>query len=314
MKPAWIMLAAAASATLAAPAIAQEVTGLGNFSHIVTNLDKAIAFYHDALGLELVAPARPFDPNPIIMKLGDTPGAQSRMVQLKVPGSAVGVELIEYKDIARTAAHPRFQDPGAANLSLRVKDFDATVERLKKGGAHVMTLGGQPVTIRGSHIMFLQDDDGFIVELSQSDTPGGGFETTVNNLDDTLKAYRALGWKPADANAWNGDKAMTDNAGTPGAQFRQSRMPLGNTATASIAFIEFKDIARKPLHTRTQDPGTAILQLNVQGLDALLAKMKAAGFTIVSTGGEPVSLGGGKIALVRDLNNLTLELIDRPAR
>lgn len=309
MKRTWMMLAAIAIA--AAMMNAQEVTGLGNFSHIVANLDKSVEFYHDVLGLELVAPARPFDPNPTIMKLGDTPGAQSRMVQLKVPGGAVGVEIIEYKDIQRTPAHPRFQDPGAANLSLRVTDFDAVVARLKKSGAHILTKGGEPVTIRGGHSFFVQDPDGFVVELSESKTPGGGFETTVANLDETLKAYRALGWMPADANAWNGDKAMTDNAGTPGAQFRQSRMPMG---MASIAFIEFKDIDRKPLHTRTQDPGTAILQLNVKGLDAMLPKMKAAGFTVVSTGGEPVSLGGGKIALVRDLNNLSLELIERAAR
>lgn len=305
MKRIWMTVGA-----MAAMLHAQEVTGLGNFSHIVTNLDKSLKFYHDVLGLELVAAARPFDPNPAIMKLGDTPGAQSRMVQLKVPGGAGGVEIIEYKDIGRKAEHPRFQDPGAANLSLRLTDFDAVVARLKKAGAHILTKGGEPVTIRGTHSFFVQDPDGFIVELSQSSTPGGGFETTVNNLDETVAAYRALGLMPAAPGAWNGDKAMTDNAGTPGAQFRQSRAAIPGGAGA-IAFIEFKDIDRKPLHTRTQDPGTAILQLNVRGLDAMLPKLTAAGFTVVSTGGEPVALGGGKIALLRDLNNLFLELIER---
>jgi catechol 2,3-dioxygenase-like lactoylglutathione lyase family enzyme len=296
-----------------AMAHAQEVIGVGNFSHIVADLDKALAFYHDALGLELVAPAGKFDPNPAIMKLGDTIGAQSRMVQLRVPGSAVGVEIIEYKDTERKPAHPRFQDPGAANLALRLKDFDTVVDRVKKAGVHVMTLGGSPVTIQSTRVMFVQDPDGFIVELSQSNAPGGGFETTVNNLEETITAYRALGLQPTAANAWNGDKAMTDNAGTPGAQFRQSRAPLPGTM-AAIAFIEFKDIDRKPLHTRVQDPGTAILQLNVRGLEAMLPKLKAAGFMVVSTGGVPVDLGGVKIALVRDLNNLVLELIERKAQ
>jgi catechol 2,3-dioxygenase-like lactoylglutathione lyase family enzyme len=312
MKRFLLLLCAAAAGVQA-----QEVTGVGNFSHIVANLDKSLAFYHDVLGLELVAPARPFDPNPTIMKLGDTIGAQSRIVQLRVPGSAVGVEIIEYKDIERKPAHPRFQDPGAANLALRTRDFDGVVERVKKAGAHVMTLGGSPVTIRGTKYLFLQDDDGFIVELSQADTPGGGFEVAVGNLDETVAAYRALELQPTAPNAWNGDKAMTDNAGTPGAQFRQSRAALPAPAgapSAAIAFIEFKDIERKPLHTRTQDPGTAILQLNVRGLDAMLSKLKAAGFTVVSTGGVPVDMGGVKIALVRDLNNLFLELIERPAR
>lgn len=301
---------------------AQEITGIANFSHIVANLDKSLEFYRDVLGLEVATPPRPFDGNPAIMKLGDTPGAQSRMTQLKMPGApagSAGVEIIEYKDIDRKPAHPRFQDPGAANLSLRVRDFDGVVQRAKKSGTHILTQGGEPVTINGTHSFFMQDPDGFVVELSQSQNPGSGFEATVDNLDRTVEAYRALGLQPAAPNAWNGNKAMTDNAGTPGAQFRQSRAPIqGSTAgaaPAAIAFIEFKDIDRKPLHTRTQDPGTAILQLNVRGVEAMLPKLKAAGFTVVSTGGVPVDIGGGKIALVRDPNNLFLELIERgPAK
>src|SRR4051812_43451649 len=94
------------------------VTGIGNFSHIVSNLDKSIEFYRDVLGLELTAPPAPFSPNPAIMKLGNTIGAQSHIAVMKIPGSAMGVELIDYKDIDRKPAHPRFQDPGAGNLAI----------------------------------------------------------------------------------------------------------------------------------------------------------------------------------------------------
>jgi hypothetical protein len=104
---------------------------------------------------------------------------------------------------------------------------------------------------------------------------------------------------------------MTATAGTPGAQFRQFRAQIPGTS-ASMTFIEFKDIDRKPLHTRTQDPGTAILQLNVANLDAITPKLKSAGFTIVSTGGEPAVIGtAARILLVHDINNLYLELIER---
>jgi catechol 2,3-dioxygenase-like lactoylglutathione lyase family enzyme len=308
-------------AAFAAALHGQDVTGVGNFSHIVANLDKSLEFYRDVLGLELAAPARPFDGNPAIMKLGDTAGAQSRYVQLRVPGSAIGVELIEYKDIDRKPAHPRFQDPGAANLTLRVRDLGAVVARAKKAGVLVLTAGGVPATIRGGMYIFLQDDDGFVVELSQGDTPGGGFETTVNGAEQTVTAYRALGLEPSAPAAFNNDRVMTDTAGTPGAQFRQSRATIPGAASgtpasmgtpASITFIEFKDIDRKPLHTRVQDPGTAILQLNVRDLGTLLPKLTAAGFTVVSTDGAPVDLGGARLVLVRDLNNLFLELIERP--
>ena len=51
------------------------MTGLGNFSHIVADLDKSLAFYHEVLGLELVAPPRPFDPNLTIMKIRQHAGS-----------------------------------------------------------------------------------------------------------------------------------------------------------------------------------------------------------------------------------------------
>src|ERR1700723_2968906 len=96
-----LLLSAAAcavilSAQTPAPAPAGDITGVGNFSHIVADLDKSLAFYRDVLGLEPAAAPRPFDANPAIMKLGNTPGAQSRFVQVRVPGSAIGVEIIEY--------------------------------------------------------------------------------------------------------------------------------------------------------------------------------------------------------------------------
>jgi catechol 2,3-dioxygenase-like lactoylglutathione lyase family enzyme len=177
-----------------APVPAGDITGVGNFSHIVADLDKSLAFYHDVLGLELAAPARPFDPNPAIMKLGDTPGAQSRMVQVRVPGAPIGVEIIEYKDIDRTPAHPHFQDPGAGNLTLRVRDLAPIMAKVKYAGVHVLTAGGGPALLNGSRYVFLQDPDGFIVEIAQPEAPaplnapagnvvGGGIEFTVANLE-----------------------------------------------------------------------------------------------------------------------------------
>ena len=325
-----VMLLCQPAATLlgqTAPAVAPpgDVLGVNNFAHIVANLDGSLAFYRDVLGLEPSFEARPFDGNPAIMKMGNTIGAQSRYIALKVPGSAIGVELIEYKDIDRKPAHPRFQDPGAGNLALRVRDLDSVLAKVKKSTAHIITVGGEPAVIGGNaRIVFVQDADGFIVELAQPSTVpatapagniiGGGFELTVDNLEKTAPFYKLLGMEASAPAAFNGDKLMTNTAGTPGAQFRQSRAPIPGTS-AVVTFIEFKDIDRKPLHTRTQDLVTAFLQLTVRDVDALLAKIKAAGGTVVSVGGEAVSLPGiGKIAIVCDPNNLHLELIQRQAR
>ncbi|HEY4359370.1 MAG TPA: VOC family protein [Bryobacteraceae bacterium] len=323
--PRFLIAVVSAAVLLAqgpAPVPAGDIVGVGNFSHIVADLDKSLAFYRDVLGLETAAAARAFDPNPAIMKLGNTPGAQSRMVQLRVPGAPMGVEIIEYKDIERTPAHPRFQDPGAGNLTLRVRDLAPIMAKAKAANVHVLTAGGVPATLNNSHYVFLQDPDGFVVEIAQSDAAapanagagnvlGGGMEFTVNNLEQTQSLYKALGFPVTAPAAFNGDKTMTETAGTPGAQFRQFRAQIPGTSS-SMTFIEFKDIDRKPLHTKVQDPGTAILQLTVANLDTLMPKLKAAGFVPVSTGGEPAVIGGAvRILIVRDVNNLHLELIEQ---
>ena len=62
-----------------------------------------------------------------------------------------------------------------------------------------------------------------------------------------------------------------------------------------MAFMEFKDIDRTPLHTRIQDPGTAILQVGVRDIDATVKALKAAGVTVISKNGEPVLNGTSKL-------------------
>ena len=194
--------------------------------------------------------------------------------------------------------------------------------KVKKSDARILTVGSSPSAIRESHIVFIQDADGFICELSGSEAPaagtgtnvaGGGFEVTVSDVDRVSTYYRALGFETIPPTAFNGDKMMTDTAGTPGAQFRQTRAVIPGTS-AFIGFIEFKDIDRKPLQARVQDPGAPILQLYARDLSTLLPKLKAAGFTVVSSGGQPVEFGpNARIVVVRDPNNLFLELIQRPA-
>jgi len=321
------MMAAAlslAAGPIFGQAPAGDVISVSNFGHIVTSLDASIAFYRNVLGLEVTVPPRPFDPNPAIMKMGNTLGAQSRIAVLKEPGFSMGVELIEYKDIDRKPAQPRFQDPGAGNLVVRVRDLDAVAARLSKANAHILTAGGKPAEVGKTRVMFVQDPDGFVVELSQpvpapaatAESPGnvigGGLEVTVEDAAKTVAFFRdALGFQPTAPAAFNGDKLMTDTAGTPGARFRQSRAPIPGTPV-TMTFIEFQNIDRKTLHTRVQDPGTALLQLTVRDVDALLPKLKAAGATIVSVGGEAVNVGNNmRIAIARDPNNLFLELIQR---
>lgn len=303
---------------------AGAIIGMGNFSHIVADLDRSMTFYRDGLGLEPTAPAPPFEANVAIMKAANVMGAQTRYVVMRVPGSTLGVELIQYKDIDRQPVSPRFQDPGTGNLMVSVRDLDAALARLKKAGARVITVGGAPAVIGGRlRVIFVQDPDGFVIELNQpgplpaptaetaGNVFGSAFEVAIGDTDTTVAFYRdLLGFQAAVGPSFNGDKLMADTAGTPGAQFRQSRLEVPGTS-ASMSLIEFKGIDRKPLGPRLQDPGMTMLQLMVRDLDSLLKRLKAGGATIVSVGGEPVAMGPLRLAVVRDPNNLFLELIER---
>ena len=327
--PGLVLIGALASAQTARPVVrpaaGAAVIAIGNFSHIVANLDRSIAFYRDGLGLEPTAPLGPFEPNVAIMRAGNVMGAQTRYTVLKVPGSTLNVELIEYKDIDRTPIWPRFQDPGAGNLVVTVRDLDLALVRLKKAGAKVITIGGNPATIAGKlRVVFLQDPDGFVIELNQSipvvrpstGTPGNvlgsAFEITIEDTEKTAAFYRdLLGFQVTAGTSFNGDKLMTDTAGTPGARFRQSRLQVPGTAF-SITAIEFRNIDRKPHGARLQDPGTTMLQLMVGDVDSLLKTLKAGGASVVSVGGEAATMGAFRLAVVRDPNNLSLELIQRP--
>jgi catechol 2,3-dioxygenase-like lactoylglutathione lyase family enzyme len=299
---------------------AGPVVGVGNFSHIVGNLDTSLAFYKDVLGLE-PANSMPWGNTPSIMQIGGTPGAQSRMAALKVPGSQLGVELIEYKDVDRKPQHARFQDPGAANLALQVRDLSAIVPKIVPAGGKILTPRGEPAALNGNKYVFVQDPDGFVVEIAQIGQPtatapktgnilGGAFEATIANSEESVKFYNdLLGLGMTLGASFNDNQAMAATAGTPGASFRQSSATIPGT-TVKMTLIEFKNIDRRPLTGRTQDPGTAILQLRVRDVTAVTAKMKAAGARVITTGGAPVDVFGNKIAIVRDPNNLLLELMD----
>ncbi len=328
-----MVLTASGSVRLLAqtPAAPGDVVGVGGFSHIVANVERSAAFYRDVLGLEMPNPPRAFDSTPWIIDMGNTPGAQSRPAILHIPGSKLGVELIDYKDIDRKPAHPNFQDPGAASLILTVRDMDAMMSKLKAAHAHINSKGGEPATLKGAngstgHVVFLQDPDGFFIEISQRDPAppttapassniiGGAFEIIVADLDQTLHIYRdVLGFQTLPPTAWDGTKLMMDTAGTPGAQFRRSSATIPGTSVM-MAFMEFKDIDRQPLHTRIQDPGTAILQLGVRDIDATVKALKAAGLTVISKNGEPVMNGTSRFCMLRDPNNLYLELFQRGPR
>jgi catechol 2,3-dioxygenase-like lactoylglutathione lyase family enzyme len=145
------------------------VKGVGPFLHIVSDLDQSLAFYHGTLGLELTGPAgeHKFTDNPAVANLYGVPGKQFRAAVLKIPGSPMNIELVQWGE-ARTPEHKRIADPGTVTLILRRNAPKAT----------------------------LHDPDGFPVEVQQSDSPGADLSISVSDVRKTAALYtKVLGFK-----------------------------------------------------------------------------------------------------------------------
>jgi catechol 2,3-dioxygenase-like lactoylglutathione lyase family enzyme len=281
------MIRILAAALFATTALAQssDVVGVGTFIHVVADLDKTMRFYGDDLGLERNgAPGpRAFSVNPVVEGLYDAKGSQSRVAVFRIPGSPLGVEFAEFKDVSQKPVRPNVQDPGASVLVLSLPNIDSVITRLKADG---LILAGDGL---------VRDPDGFFVQLVQGEA-GAKLKLTVASLDRTLQLFRdQLGFRPETG------KDSVATAKVPGTDFE-------------VEFVGYKGANRQPVRAGIHDPGAGVLRLMVRDVDSLLARLKAAGVPVASAGGEPVTLGPNRHAVIlRGPDGFFFQLVPGPA-
>jgi predicted enzyme related to lactoylglutathione lyase len=304
------------------------VIGFGSFSPIVKDVDKSLAFYHSLLGVAPPAQVTPtaFTNESALVNFLGTPTAQVRVSSVRIPGTMMNVELVDFKDIDRKAVQPRLQDPGAVMLILLVRDVDALLGRMKNEGVRVVTTGGLPVNLDPeTRAVVIQDPDGFHIELLQlnplpetaapasSNVIGSRFALTVEDTERTMRVFHdVLGFNPLIGPFTDSENRMMN---TPGAQIRRTSAQVPGSPL-EIDFLEFKGIDRKPINARIQDPGATRLQLRVRDVDSTVKSLKAAGGQVVTTGGDggPINMRGLRVAIVRELNNLFLVIFAQGQR
>lgn len=145
-----------------------------DFSHItvrVCDLERALAFYRDGLGLRQLFDVRLDGPG--LDAVTETKGARGRMVGLLVPGAGkVSIELIHFE-------HPRLTRPpegrysGWGNISISVADLDAAYRDCVERGLAPLS---PPVEVGGVRMFFLTDPDGARIELIEF---AGGHTTSA---------------------------------------------------------------------------------------------------------------------------------------
>ena len=314
------------------PAPTGLVVGTGNyFSPITANLEKAVMFYRDGLGLDAQAAPSDLTSNAPLMAMFGLPNAKLRQQIARTPAVAGGVEIVELSAASGKAVERRNQDPGAVTLVATVRDLDATLARLERLGAPVVTRGGKPVTIgqNGLRIVVVKDPDGHFVEIAQpaqlpdtqapptQNVVGMALRVTVSDVAKAMSLYGdALGLKVNRAPGEpSGDAAVLGALGVDGGTYRVGLLQVP-TSGFELRFIEFSGVDKKTVQGRVQDPGSTRMQLRVRDIDAAIAVFKRFGGEVVSTGGKPLDLPAGnnklKVAIVRDPNNLFVVLIESP--
>jgi catechol 2,3-dioxygenase-like lactoylglutathione lyase family enzyme len=128
----------------------------------VKNIEKAILFYSDIVGMEKVLD-REFD-SPLDRIIGIA-GARARIVHMKLGDSVI--ELFDYK-------HPKGREPradqnqsdyGLIHIGLAVENFEKTYQDLKTRGVIFL---GEPVEIRpGVFVAYFHGAENEICEMRE---------------------------------------------------------------------------------------------------------------------------------------------------
>ena len=124
----------------------------------VSELDRAVAFYTDVLGLEVVAEFSVG--GEAFADAVDVAGASAAFAHLEAGG--VRVELVEYGPAGEPMPERSLDRPGATHLGLAVDDVEAFHDDLDPA---VETLSEPRTTESGTTILFLRDPDGNLVEV-----------------------------------------------------------------------------------------------------------------------------------------------------
>jgi len=141
--------------------------------HTVANLERSVALYRDALGLQGGGDIPPdyYNEPSVIELLGVPPNTLWRFTMLVVPTSALGIELMEFKG-ARPPEPADIADPGATRIQLRVADIDAAVAAVTQAGGTFISIGGRPLDLPAGDstlkVGMVRDPDGLFLVLIQA--------------------------------------------------------------------------------------------------------------------------------------------------
>lgn len=336
-----------AHAAIAGSASAQgdepAVRGLYHWVHSTGDAERAFAFYHDVLGIELtrspfagtapanapppqIQPAASAGSDPLVWDLTDTKGSRFRTVFMHAPNTPFGLELSEFFDVPRGERHANPWDPGASVLEFAVRDLDGVVAAAKARGGSVVSVGGAPVKVPDGRAVVVRDPDGYLLRFVQAsramidaavpaEIVGTAIGITVADTRAALAFYRDLLGLDAQASL-RGSLSELQSYGLDGGDLIETVVVIPGTRLFFV-LLEFgvpKNAAPPvPFHWRLQDVGSPQMQLQVSGLDTLIARTQAAGYRFLSVGAKPIQRPFGRFVFAIGPDSELVEFVEPAA-
>ena len=135
----------------------------------VSDLDRALGFYRDLLGLRVNADSTVDEPE--VAELLGLDSARIRIVDLD-SGDGRIVELIQYLEPKGRRLAYDSSDAATAHVAFTVDDLGAVRERLRAAGATIVSRRAITIiepggSFDGAICLYVRDPDGMILELVQ---------------------------------------------------------------------------------------------------------------------------------------------------
>ncbi len=140
------------------------VIGLHHAGFVVKDLEKAVAFYRDVVGLEVRSRYERIGPG--IEHVIGYEGTHLNIAHMGAEGGAHTLELIQYLNPPSDARPTEERSVlGASHLAIQVEDIEDIFQRMIAGGARGLN---PPIELApGRTACYLQDPDGNWLELIQ---------------------------------------------------------------------------------------------------------------------------------------------------
>ncbi len=155
--------------TPAPPSVAPEGSNVvgAQMSVVVSDLSASLNFYRRFIGSDLQTwEGAGWQTSKAFTQLRGIPDAEYRTAAALLPGSAVRLELVQFRGVEQTPYRPVFQDIGFGHVALVAKDIEVMLNRMNQLGVRTIAQSGTWTQFNPSlRAIYTRDLDGFFIEV-----------------------------------------------------------------------------------------------------------------------------------------------------